>query len=78
MYSTHKGTVNTHGMVLCDVLLVPDFPKKLTSIGRIHDDDGSMTIGRNQNRLEYQGAIVHLTKTGSIYKLEIGGYDCSK
>jgi len=70
MFSTHKGTVRTHGMQLSDVLLIPNFPKKLISIGRIDDDGGSMMIGGNQNKLEYQGVSVPLTKIGRIYRLE--------
>jgi len=53
IFSTHKGTVRTHGIQLSDVLLIPNFPKRLISIGRIDDDGGSMTIGDNQNKLEY-------------------------
>jgi len=59
-----------HGMLLSDVLLIPNFPKRLISIGRIDDDGGSRTIGGNQNRLEYQGVAVSLTKIGRIYKLD--------
>jgi len=70
MFSTHKGTVSTYGMLLSDVLLIPNFPKRLISIGRIDDDGGSMTIGGTQNRLEYQGVAVPLTKIGRIYTLD--------
>jgi len=68
MFSTHRGTARTHGMLLSDVLLIPNFPKRLISIGRIDDDGGSMTIGGNQNKLEYQGVAVPLTKIGRIYR----------
>jgi len=70
MFSTHKGTVRTHGMLLSDVLLILNFPKKLISIGRMDDDGGSMTIGDNENKLEYQGVAVPLTKIGRIYRLD--------
>jgi len=53
IFSTHKGTARTHGMLLSDGLLIPNSPKRLISIGRIDDDGGFMTIRGNQNKLEY-------------------------
>jgi len=57
-------------MLLSDVLLIPNFPKILISIERIDNDGESMMIGSNQNKLEYQGVAVPLTKIGRIYRLD--------
>jgi len=58
-------------MQLSDILLISNFPKRLISIGRIDNDGESITIGGNQNKLEYQGISVPLMKIWRMYRLEL-------
>ena len=68
VYSSHVGTTVIHGMVLSKVLYIPDFPRKLVSIGAITSDGGKALFAQN-SELEYQGIRIPLVQEGSLFRL---------
>jgi len=51
-------------------LYIPNFPRKLISLGAVANDGGEFHIG-SIDKLQYQGITIPLMRDGSIFRLRI-------